>query len=186
MRTATILILLLIAGLLQSNAQTQDTVVNDYGKPKLEKPLHHIVSTNIADVALQKWNMSYEYLPNYLGKHGHYRAKAYLFADVKNKNYGLGLAGYSNWKINKHIEHYIGGQFLGEWIDSFYEDLYLKYRPRGFSIAPRFSTGVAFTVWKRLSLGIEGNIGPGFVFREQRFKGVYLSVGLGANIGVKF
>jgi hypothetical protein len=143
---------------------------------------HHILVLNVADYILQKYNVAYEYLPT----NERWRVKIPVFIDVKDQNYGVALNGYSNWRISKHVSHLIGGSLLGEYIGSFYEDFYLHFRPRGVAIDPRFATGFVFTAADRFVFGIEGDVGPGLVFRDEEFKGVFLSVGLAIDVGVKF
>lgn len=170
------LLLFLFSTVVNGSALT-DTLVT---KPKPFR--HHILSINIADYILQKYNIAYEYLD----KNEKWRVKVPVFVDVKDRNYGVAINAYSNWKINKHVSHIVGGSLLFEDIGTFYEDFYIKFRPRGFAFDPRFSTGMVFTAADRFVFGIQGDIGPGFVFRDNRFKGVFLSVGLGLNVGVKF
>ena len=143
---------------------------------------HHIISINIADYILQKYNIAYEYL----AENEKWRVKLPVFIDVKDQNYGVALNGYSNWRISKHVSHIIGGSLLFEDIGSFYEDFYTKFRPRGFAIDPRFATGLVVTAADRFVFELEGDIGPGFVWRDQRFKGVFLSVNISVSLGIKF
>ena len=143
---------------------------------------HHIVSINIADYILQKYNVAYEYLP----ENEKWRLRVPVFFDIKDQNYGLAINAYSNWRISKHVTHLIGGSLQGEYIGSFYQDFYLTFRPRGYAIDPDFATGMVFTAADRFVFGIDAAIGPGMVFRDNRFKGVYLDLRLGLSIGVKF
>ncbi len=143
---------------------------------------HHIISVNIADYILQKYNVAYEYLP----ENEKWRVRVPVFFDVKDQNYGIAINAYSNWLISKHVTHLIGGSLQGEYIGSFYQDFYLKFRPRGYAIDPDFATGMVFTAADRFVFGIDAAIGPGMVFRDNRFKGVYLDLRLGLSIGVKF
>ena len=143
---------------------------------------HHIIYLNIADYILQKYNIGYEYLP----QNEKWRIRGYTFVDVKDQNYGLSVNAYSNWKISKHVTHIVGGSLQAEYIGSFYEDFYLKFRPRGYAIDPAFATGLIFTAADRFVFGLEAAIGPGMVFRDERFKGVFLDVRLGVSLGVKF
>ena len=143
---------------------------------------HHIISLNIADYILQKYNVAYEYLP----QNEKWRVRVPVFVDVKDQNYGVAVNAYSNWRISKHVTHLIGGSLQGEYIGSFYQDFYLQFRPRGYAIDPDFATGMVFTAADRFVFGIDAAIGPGMVFRDNRFKGVFLDVRLGLSVGVKF
>ena len=143
---------------------------------------HHVISLNIADYILQKYNVAYEYFPT----NEKWRIRVPVFVDVKDQNYGLAVSAYSNWRISKHVTHLIGGSLQAEYIGSFYQDFYLKFRPRGYAIAPAFATGLVFTAADRFVFGIDAAIGPGMVFRDNRFKGVYLDVRLGLSVGIKF
>lgn len=142
----------------------------------------NIISLNVADYILQKYNLQYEYLAT----NEKWRIRGYTFFDVKDQNYGLAVNAYSNWRISKHVSHIIGGSLQGEYIGSFYQDFYLKFRPRGWAIDPAFATGLVFTAADRFVFGIDAAIGPGMVFRDNRFKGVFLDVRLGLTMGVKF
>ena len=143
---------------------------------------HHIISLNVADYILQKYNVAYEYL----SQKEKWRIRVPVFVDVKDQNYGVAVNAYSNWRISKHVTHIIGGSLQGEYIGSFYQDFYLKFRPRGFAIDPDFATGMVFTAADRFVFGIDAAVGPGMVFRDNRFKGVFLDVRLGLSVGIKF
>ena len=148
----------------------------------MHKFRHNIISLNVADYILQKYNVGYDYL----SESEKWRIRGYLFVDVKDQNYGISASGYSNWKISKHVTHIIGGCLQGEYIGSFYQDFYLKFRPTGYAIDPEFATGFIFTAADRFVFGLDAEVGPGLVFGEDRFKGVFLDVRLGVSVGVKF